>query len=133
MAGSTPTCSAVRSPLPSNKAFRAIRGPAVKIDPRSLLLLLLTVLPARAQDAASVESVTVTGTRERQVIDTFVKSLAAPAPLSGKITRWEDGVCPITVGLRPAATKFVSDRLRAVARDVGAPVGRDGCTPNVEI
>jgi hypothetical protein len=105
----------------------------VKNDPRSLLLLLLTVLPARAQDAASVESVTVTGTRERQVIDTFVKSLAAPAPLSGKITRWEDGVCPITVGLRPAATKFVSDRLRAVARDVGAPVGRDGCTPNVEI
>jgi hypothetical protein len=106
----------------------------MNVDCRAgLLLVLLTVLPAQAQDAASVESVTVSGTRERQVIDTFVKSLAAPAPLSGKITRWEDGVCPITVGLRPSATKFVSDRLRAVARDVGAPLGRTGCTPNIEI
>jgi hypothetical protein len=104
----------------------------VKTDPRALLLFLLTVLPAHAQEAA-VESVTISGTRERQVIDTFVKGLAAPAPLSGKITRWEDGVCPVTVGLRPSATEFVSGRLRAVARDVGAPVGRQGCVPNIEI
>ena len=84
--------------------------------PSVILLMVLAVsVGAQAQETA-VESVTVSGTRERQVIDTFVKSLAAPAPLSGKITRWEDGVCPITVGLRPSATKFVSDRLRAVAR-----------------
>jgi hypothetical protein len=105
----------------------------MNVDCRAgLLLVSLAVLPAQAQETA-VESVTVSGTRERQVIDTFVKSLAAPAPLNGKITRWEDGVCPITVGLRPSATKFVSDRLRAVARDVGAPLGREGCTPNIEI
>ncbi|MCP5411858.1 MAG: hypothetical protein H6924_06950 [Alphaproteobacteria bacterium] len=104
------------------------------------LLLALTLLAgsARAQDAArdaakDVESVTVNGTRDRQVIDTFVKNLAAPAHLSGKITRWEDGVCPITVGLRSEATRFVSDRLKAVAKEVGAPVGRPGCTPNIEI
>lgn len=98
------------------------------------VLALCAALPAQAQDMAKdVESVTVNGTRERQVIDKFVKSLAAPAHLSGKITRWEDGVCPITVGLRPAATKFVSARLRAVAGEAGAPVGRPDCTPNIEI
>ena len=106
------------------------------------MTLALLAAPAWAQDAASdaardvakdVESVTVNGTRDRQVIDKFVKSLAAPAHLSGKITRWEDGVCPITVGLRPEATKFVSDRLRDVAREAGAPLGRPDCTPNIEI
>lgn len=98
------------------------------------LLALCAALPAGAQDATKdVESVTVSGTRQRQVIDTFVNSLAAPARLSGKITRWEDGVCPITVGLRPAATKFISDRLKVVAAEAGAPVGRPDCTPNIEI
>ena len=42
-------------------------------------------------------------------------------------------MCPITVGLRPTATKFISDRLRQVAADVGAPTGRPDCTPNIEI
>jgi hypothetical protein len=89
---------------------------------------------ARAQDAASVESVTVTGTRTHEAARDLVKSLAAPAPVSGKLTRWQDGVCPVTVGLRQQAVKFLDDRLRAVAAQVGAPVNADAaCTPNIEI
>lgn len=107
------------------------------ILPALVLPVLIPSGPAHAQQEApasvAIEKVTVNGTRDRQVIDSFIKNLAEPAHLSGKVTRWEDGVCPITVGLRPGAAMFVSDRLKAVAKDVAAPVGRPGCTPNIEI
>jgi hypothetical protein len=99
-----------------------------------LLLAMLIALPAHAQDAASVETVTVTGERAHEAARALVKGLAAAAPVSGKLTRWQDGVCPVTVGLRREAVSFVDDRLRAVAARVGAPVDPDAaCTPNIEI
>ena len=105
------------------------------------LLLALTLLagPAWAQDAAKdaaqdVESVTVTGARAHRIIQNYVKSLAAPARVTGKITRWQDGICPITVGLRPEAVKFIDEQLRAVAQEAGAPVNeKPDCVPNIEI
>jgi hypothetical protein len=82
----------------------------------------------------SVESVTVTGTRSREVVQAFVESFVAPTRLTGKIARWEDGVCPVTVGLRPTFTKFVTDHVKEVASSVGAPVNtRASCKPNIEI
>jgi hypothetical protein len=94
----------------------------------------LAATAAQAQDVASVESVTVNGTREREAARALVKGLAAAAPVSGKLTRWRDGVCPVTVGLRQEAVAFINDRLRAVAAQVGAPVNPDAaCTPNIEI
>jgi hypothetical protein len=98
---------------------------------------LLAVASARASEngkGGAVESVTVTGERAHEAARKLVKSLATPAPVSGKITRWQDGICPITVGLRPKAVTYINDRLRAVARDVGAPVNaKADCTPNIEI
>jgi hypothetical protein len=77
--------------------------------------------------------VTVTGTRSHQVIQDFVRTFTAPTRVAGKITRWGEGICPQTVGLRSSAVKFVNDRLRAVAEDAGAPVGNGGCAFNIEI
>ncbi len=98
-------------------------------------ILLLAVVTAQAQSAPQqTESVTVTGARSRQVLDQFVQSFAAPSRMTGKLARWEDGVCPITVGLKPAFTKFISDQVKAVAAQVGAPVnGHGDCKPNIEI
>lgn len=80
------------------------------------------------------ESVTVTGTKSREVIENFVSSFATPTRMVGKIARWEDGICPITAGLRPAATRFVTKRVREVAAKVGAPVNsKESCTPNIAI
>jgi hypothetical protein len=63
-----------------------------------------------------------------------VHSFAAPTYLIGKIGRWEEGICPITVGLRPAATRLVTKRVRAAAALVGAPVdARASCKPNLQI
>jgi hypothetical protein len=102
-----------------------------------LLLAVPSLMPSWALAEIvrpSTESVTVTGTRDRQVLDNFVHSFAAPTYLVGKIGRWEEGICPITVGLRPAATKLVTKRVREVAALVGAPVdARASCKPNLRI
>ncbi len=101
-----------------------------------LTLVMLLPLPAHAADTSSAptEHVTVTGTRAHKVIQNFVRNLAAPARVAGKLTRWEDGICPQTVGLNPAAVRFINARLKAVAKQVGAPVAPEPhCTVNIEI
>jgi len=83
---------------------------------------------------SSTESVTVTGTKSREVLQDFVKSLGAPTRFTGKIARWSDGVCPIVAGLPPGFSKFVVRRVREVAAQAGTPVNnRPGCKPNIEI
>lgn len=96
---------------------------------------MLAVVTAQAQPAPQqTESVTVTGARSRQVLDQFVQSFAAPTRMTGKLARWEDPVCPITVGLKPAFTDFISLRVLAVAEQVGARANtRPGCKPNIRI
>ena len=109
---------------------------------RNCLLLAAAILAstilAEAQPPLpgkpSVESVTVTGTRSREVVQGFVESFVTPTRLTGKIGRWEDGFCPVTVGIRPAFAKFVTDRVKNIASTVGAPVNTNAsCKPNVEI
>jgi hypothetical protein len=100
----------------------------------TLLLLMVLAGAAQAQPAPPTESVTVTGARSRQVLDQFVQSFAAPTRMTGKLARWEDGVCPVTVGLKPTFTKFISARVKDIAVQVGAPVNaQPGCKPNIEI
>jgi len=100
------------------------------------ILLLGCLTGAVAQPARPpVESVTVTGERAREEqIKRFVESFAAPTYLLGKLARWETGICPVAVGLRPAAIQFLAQRLGENAKRVGAPVtGKAGCRPNIEI
>jgi hypothetical protein len=99
----------------------------------AVAVLLLMAGPVLAQPAAT-EHVTVTGTKSREVTDAFVQAFAAPARMTGKLARWEDGVCPVTVGLKPKFTDFISQRVRDVGAQAGAPVNaRKSCTPNIEI
>src|SRR5256885_12623163 len=90
--------------------------------------LMISILPAaRAQPAAIPAG-------SPQAIDSFVTSFASPTRMTGKIARWEDGICPLTVGQQPAVTQFVTQRVKDVATMVGAPVNASqSCTPNIEI
>ncbi|MBA2588759.1 MAG: hypothetical protein H0U98_09065 [Alphaproteobacteria bacterium] len=100
------------------------------------LICLAAVSGAAAQGAKpKVESVTVTGERERaEQIKRFVESFAAPTYLLGKLARWETGICPIAAGLRPAAIEFIVQRLRDNAKLAGAPVNdKPDCRANIEI
>ena len=102
---------------------------------RLALALLLTAGAAAAQPASPpIENVTVTAAHRREVLRAFVQGLAAPARISGKLVRWQDGVCPLTIGLKPQFTQFISQHVRDVAARAGAPVnGRSSCKPNIEI
>ena len=83
---------------------------------------------------APSETVTVTGTRSREVLHDFVQSFAAPTRLTGKIARWMDGICPVAAGLPSGFTNFAIRRLKDVAGKVGTPVdGNASCKPNIEI
>jgi hypothetical protein len=87
-----------------------------------------------AQTTHAPESVTVTGTRSREVLQDFVQSFAAPARITGKLVRWERGICPLTMGLRPQAVTFINRRLKEIAIQTGAPVdSKANCKPNIEI
>src|SRR5690348_3200166 len=80
------------------------------------------------------ESVTVTGIKSREVLQKFVGSMAAPTRLAGKMARWKEAICPVTVGLKPAFVQFINRRLKEVAVQVGAPVtDRASCRTNIEI
>lgn len=102
---------------------------------RSLTLLCLaaTATVAMAQNPPP-ESVTVTGTKSREVMRGFIDSVVSPTHFIGKIARWEVPICPYTVGIKPEAAKFVTDRLKDVAREVGARVSANpACKYNIEI
>ena len=101
-----------------------------------LVLFTLVLVPSLglAQPPRPAESVTVTGTRSREVIQDFVQSFTAPTRLTGKMARWGSGICPVTVGLPPQFVKFINQRLKDIATQAGAPVNeRTSCMPNIAI
>jgi len=93
----------------------------IRIVSVSLLLAapLLAAMPVAAQAPA---------------VQAFVASFATPTPRTGKIARWEDGVCPRTTGQQPAVAAIVNQRVKDLAAFAGAPVNDSpGCAPNIEI
>jgi hypothetical protein len=94
-----------------------------------------------SENAQALEEVTVTAQREvdPRVVDhvlvpRFVRSHAIPSPKTDQVARWYDGVCPSTLGLQPLSNEFVSRRVIALARSVGAPTAsKESCKTNVEI
>ena len=98
---------------------------------RLLPFLMLTT----AALAEPTEQVTVTGTKESPVLAAqhFVERITAVSSITGKAARWEDGVCPVTVGLGKKYAAYISAHLRELAKQVGAPVAGADCKPNIEI
>jgi hypothetical protein len=99
-------------------------------------LILLACLAAAWAQPAPTESVTVTGLKDapQLVVNHFVQAFAKPSYLTGKMGRWENGVCPMTRGLAPKFAAFISERVRSLAAQVNAPVNKDtSCRANIEI
>ena len=84
-------------------------------------LMALAIAPLSAAETS--ENVTVTETRlaPEQALRAFVHSYATPAPVNGKMTRWKDPLCPVTAGLPPDGNRLVTERVRQVAGQAGAP------------
>jgi hypothetical protein len=96
---------------------------------------MLAVPDVLAQPASPpVEDVTVTGTRSREAIEGFVQSLATPTRVTDKVARWEEPICPTTVGFKKQFAEFINQRVRDTAAKVGAPVAtKADCAPNIAI
>ncbi|MEO8300825.1 MAG: hypothetical protein ABI608_03475 [Rhizomicrobium sp.] len=110
---------------------------------KTIVLLGLAVLlplsaasqPASQAPQRPTESVTVTGIKpSAKVIDDFVLSHTAPTRVLGKIARWKSPICPLTMGLGEKYAPFVSQRIRRLAAQIGAPVDADkNCKPNIRV
>ncbi|MGB6449440.1 MAG: hypothetical protein WBE92_01680 [Steroidobacteraceae bacterium] len=92
------------------------------------------------QDAPPLQEVRVTASKLdrhtlKRVAIQFVRLHGAVSPVIHQIGRWQADVCPRVTGLNPRAEAFVSRRVKAVARSVGAPTPGVGkrCAVNVEI
>jgi hypothetical protein len=91
--------------------------------------------------AAALPEVTVTAPRAPtaeelagEAVPNFVKSHSTPSTVIGQLTRWRDGICPLTRGLDEAMNAFVTARIGAVAAAVGAPrADAASCKTNITI
>jgi hypothetical protein len=86
---------------------------------------------------ASAETVVVTAprlTREQRdkVVWDFVYAHAKFSPRIDQLSRWVVPVCPKVENLPPAYAGFITNRINAIAKAVGAPV-REPCQTNVEV
>jgi hypothetical protein len=109
----------------------------------ALLAAFLSLASASGAVAAAAAPPEVTITAPRpptaeelagEAVPNFVKSHSTPSTVIGQLTRWRDGICPLTRGLDDAMTAFVTARIRAVAAAVGAPLDESSsCKANVTI
>jgi hypothetical protein len=99
------------------------------------VLLMAWVMAASAEPASPPnESMPAQESASSEMLDAFAKSFATPTRLTGKIARWDSGICPLTVGQPPQYANFVTRRVKEVAAGVGAPVDAEqSCKPNIEI
>jgi hypothetical protein len=91
---------------------------------------------ANAQtEALPTESVTVSGQKlaPQEKLQDFIHAYATRSGVAAKMARWKAGICPIVAGLPDAHGKFITERVRQVAAQAGAPVAAAGCKPNIDI
>jgi hypothetical protein len=107
---------------------------------KKTILALLTALPflvpesGIAQPAAAPETVeSRAAPMTDAVVTSFVKTFAAPSPLTGKIPRWSKPICLKTEGLSRDVSDAVTRRVLDVARMVGAPVQDQPCALNTAV
>lgn len=94
--------------------------------------LLIFAHPLHAQSFA--DDVVVNGQRlPRAVAEAraraYVRQLGVALGME-QAARWIDPVCPKATGLDPALITWVETRVRQVAGEIGASLGKPGCAPN---
>ena len=77
--------------------------------------------------------IVVTGKRTaKQDMQDFVRALT-PAPPGGQLSRFEQAVCPVALGLPQIQRDAVVARMRLVAREAGIAVSGAKCVANVVV
>jgi len=111
------------------------------------MLAMAIACPALAQPASPAPGTDDTGKADETIIvpgnkttseatHDFLKNYAAPAPLLGKLTRWDrrNPVCAHAGGFPSGYDRFTVNRIRDIAAMVGAPLSRKpDCKTNLAI
>ncbi|HWX90321.1 MAG TPA: hypothetical protein VNY75_08455 [Rhizomicrobium sp.] len=89
--------------------------------------------PPSEPAAKTTESVIVTAAgSSKEQIEKFVQQYAAASSRIDRLARWENVICPVTLGLPSDQNQAVSTRIREVAAMVGAGESPKGkCSPRI--
>ncbi len=82
---------------------------------------------------SDLETVTITAKQQQELIERRISKFVSSITLSARdesLARWQVPICPLVAGMSRAAGEFVLGRLSEVARDAGAPLAPQQCTPN---
>jgi beta-lactamase regulating signal transducer with metallopeptidase domain len=85
---------------------------------------------------SALDEIVVTAKRIRDFVRTrnFVRTYTAPSSFLDQVSRWHAPLCVQTVGLKPGYNAFVTQRLKEVATEIGAPTARnEPCDVNVSV
>ncbi len=94
--------------------------------------IVAALLAAQAAPADPADIV-VTGDRDRERrSENFVDAIARPSA-KGQIARFEDPLCPASIGLTDGDAATVDRRLRRVAAAAGVRTAKPGCRTNLII
>jgi hypothetical protein len=89
--------------------------------------------PAAKSGKSDLETVTITAKQQQELIERQISKFVSSITLSARdesLARWQVPICPLVAGMRRDAGEFVLARLSEVARNAGAPLAPEQCTPN---
>ena len=96
--------------------------------------------PTPPKNDARLETVIVTAPRYHfgitpdAIAHGVIRSIVTPSALRGTISRWQGGLCPRTDGLSSQNLNgYVTNRIREIAAQAGAPLAEQPCKTNVEV
>ncbi|HKP34991.1 MAG TPA: hypothetical protein VJT70_09470 [Sphingomicrobium sp.] len=94
----------------------------------------LPVTAALAQSAPA-DTIVITGDlpgHEREQAQSYLKALGIVVG-EQQASRWFDPICPRAIGLSRENSAIVERQIREIIREVGAPLAKEGCTPNFAV
>ncbi|MEO1045735.1 MAG: hypothetical protein AAFX04_09875 [Pseudomonadota bacterium] len=128
-----------------SELLKFARGRHVSFALATILGIAVCPLSAAAQEQDSEEQaatasdsrITVDGqprtrAEERAEIVEYVRSAGVANGLT-PAARWLDPICPVAFGISAEHAAIVIGHIRDVAMQVGAPVAREGCPPNISV
>ncbi len=89
--------------------------------------------PASKSGKTDLETVTITAKPQQELIERQISKFVSSITLSARdesLARWQVPICPLVAGMTREAGEFVLARLSEVARDAGAPLAPEQCSPN---
>ena len=88
---------------------------------------------AQAEESNSGSTIVVTGKPTLTEAKTLEAVRRVARTVDGQLARFKEPVCPLVTGFQSQYEALVAKRIRAVAEEVGAGAGEEGCVTNLYV